>query len=141
MTDNAEFWLSAILKCGSADISILAGCEFDVDYVIKTCTEQFDGKLSLANLVDTIVYLGMVQIDEAIQEKVSKLERQYTASELETNDEYNTLKNLDPYEDIELSFNFLDTNVYIVNHEDEYKSYLKHECDMFEELTGFTLDL
>lgn len=58
---------------------------------------------------------------------------------LRTHKEYVALQKLNPYKDIEYSFNYLATDVCFVNNEELYQDYCKDMMEEFESNTGFSL--
>ena len=138
MMTTAEYWLTHILGCGIADISILGGVEYDLDRVLKT-VKNYGGDLSLGSVMAAVFDVGRTDIQEAIDNRLVALEDEMTEAECHENEEYRALLELDPFDDIREYHNYLDTRVWIEQHEDEYKKYLAEACDEFEQYTGFSL--
>ena len=135
---TAEIWLTGILDCGIADISILDGVEYDIERVIAKAYE-FGEKLSLGTVMAAVFDIGRSEIQEAIDERLNELENEMSEEECHENEEYRTLLRLDPFEDTNEFHNFLDTHVWFCHNQEEYMKYLKEACDEFEQNTGFCL--
>ena len=125
---NAESWLCAILECGVDDLAIL-DTKYNYGELVDECKGAYD-TISLSHLVSTIVERGCRDLQYAIE---------WRLWEQIDNDEYEMLDGLDPWMDIELQFNYLDTEVRFTRHEDIYKKYMFEACEKFMEDTGFSL--
>ena len=138
MMTNAEAWLTAVLDCGIADLSVLDGCEYDRDDVVSECRSNF-GKVTLNSLSATIISIGKSQLQDAIDDRLIEIEEALIESERNMDAEYRALLSLNPFDDIGEYHNFLDTSVWFEKNREAYETYLKEECDAFEQNTGYCL--
>ena len=135
--------LVELLGCGYADLSVLEDCKYDFSDIIEECYSVF-GKLELNALARIMFEFGIREIGEAIDKRIDELanyvEDEDELSE-ELREELNALRDLYVYEDIQSFHNYLDTSIWICNHNDVYEKYLGEALDMFEENTGYCISL
>lgn len=133
--------LCSLLGCGSLDLVLLDGIEFDWDDVIDRADFESFEDADLNSLMRAVVSLGIDGIAEAIDERVSLLETLEESGNLPDDDadELRQLTTLEPREDIESFHNCLDTHVYFAKNGDIYRKYLGEPIEEFEENTGFPI--
>ena len=135
--------LIELLGCGYADLSVLEGCKYDFSDIIEECYSVY-GKLELNALAKIMFDFGIREIGEYIDNRIDELAN-YVEEEdelpEELREELNALRDLYVYEDIQSFHNFLDTSIWICNHNDVYKKYLGEALLTFEENTGYYIDV
>lgn len=140
--EKMQHLLMAILDCGSADISILEGVEYDWSEVIEVAEEHYE-RITLKTLFNSVVHIGMTYLEEAIEDRIEDL-RELVDDDSEEDEslseELESLEKLDVEEDFETFFNFLDTHVYLQKNKEIYDEYLSEEIELFEENTGFNVN-
>lgn len=132
---NHELLLCELLECGTADLSIIDGCEYDISDIIAEA-KGYGENVTLASYVNGIANLLKDEIHSLIdnrkteiKEEIDKLEGDSkTIKDLE--DIYVELCKLTPHDDFELWFNYLDTHISILHNNDIYEHYLKSEIEM-----------
>lgn len=130
--------LTELLGCGYSDLTVLEDCKYDFCDVIEHCQMNFGEPLTLNSLARSMFEIGIINISEAIQERIEELREIEEASEAEA-EELQELVSLNPNEDIESFHNFLDTSIYFVNNSDIYHKYLEEALDNFADDTGYTI--
>lgn len=132
---NHELLLCELLECGTADLSIIDGCEYDISDIIAEA-KGYGENITLATYVMAILNILRNEINSLID--TQKTEINVEIDRLEGDHEtikdlkeiYLNLCKLNPYEDFELWFNYLDTHISIIHNEEVYEFYLKSELEM-----------
>lgn len=135
--------LVELLGCGYGDLSVLEGCRYDFSEIIEECYSVY-GKLELNALARIMFEFGIREIGDCINERINSIECGLDDESLlscELRAELNALKELDVYEDIQSFHNFLDTSIWVCNHEATYKKYLGDALDEFAENTGYCIEV
>lgn len=137
--------LTSVLRCGSADLEILANCEYPMDDVINE-SNGLDSELSVNGLCYAMFQLALYDVQNAIDARKEELletfqdkENDGTLTEEERSD-WVTLKNTEfnVYDDTESFHNFIDTDIYIHFNEDLYRKFFPEALEIMEEKTGFS---
>ncbi len=135
---TAEAWLTSILDCGIADLSILDDVEYCIDDVLKTAKE-YGNSLTLGTVMAAVFDIGRNGLQDAIDDRLAEIEASLDESECHENEEYRALLSLNPYDDTNEFHNFLDTHIWFIRNEEVYRKYLMDACNEFEQNTGFSL--
>lgn len=132
---NHELLLCELLECGTADLSIIDGCEYDISDIIAEA-KGYSENITLATYVIAIRNLLHNEIDYLIKRRIKEIDEEIFNLEGDTklindlNEIKYKLQSLNPYEDFELYFNYLATDISIIHNEEVYKYYLKSELEM-----------
>lgn len=140
---NDRILLSAILNCGTADLSILDGVEYDWGDIVDEAREEY-GEITLDSLFSTVIDFGISDLNLRIDEKIDELKYKIMNTEDDGKIErleniIQLLKKVEPQDDFGIYFNYLDTHVCISKNIDIYLNYLGDEIEEFENNTGFDL--
>ena len=140
---NDRILLSAILNCGTADLSILDGVEYDWGDIVDEAREEY-GEITLDSLFSTVIDFGISDLNLRIDEKIDELKYKIMDTEDDEKIErfeniIQLLKKVEPQDDFDIYFNYLDTHVCISKNIDIYLNYLGDEIEEFENNTGFDL--
>lgn len=142
---NQELLLCELLECGTADLIVINGCEYDISDIINEA-KGFGEKVTLASIVNAISNLAKNEICSVINDKLDEISSEIVRLDNDDSEIINQLneievklKSLNQFDDFELWFNFLDTHVSLVSNEDIYKFYLKDEMEKIFEDSGLTL--
>ena len=137
MWDYRNIWLSELLDCGYADVSLLEEIKYDITDLVEDCRLNF-GRVELNCILMTAVRFGISDIEKSVESRIAELESEEFLSEEEV-DELKSLKSLKPFEDIESFHNYLDSSVYFIDNEEVYEKYCQEALDEFYENTGFEI--
>lgn len=140
---NDRILLSAILNCGTSDLSILDGVEYDWGDIVDEAREEY-GEITLDSLFNTVIDFGISDLNLRIDEKIDELKYKIMNTEDDGKIErleniIQLLKKVEPQDDFGIYFNYLDTHVCISKNIDIYLNYLGDEIEEFENNTGFDL--
>lgn len=75
-TDFYEELLSALLDCGTADISIISDCGYDMDEIVESAKEEW-GDVRLENLTCTIIERGLDDLEHSIETRIRRIKDEY----------------------------------------------------------------
>lgn len=143
MADWKDALLCSIFDCGIADLGLLEDCKYDMYKIIDECEEMF-GDLHINDVIRTMFYFGLCEIEDTIDGRILELEDILSdGGELDEAEslELATLRELDPFNDIRSSHNFIDTHIWIYDEDKktDYTTYLSEALDHFYEMTGFEI--
>lgn len=140
MTGWKDDLLVALLDCGYADVYILEGCEYDMGEIVERCESNF-GKLDINLLCITMFERGMDDIVTFVTDRICELEAIGNERDLDEEEqmELDALSELAPYEDIESFHNYIDTSIWVAQHNETYELYCKEALQEFEEMTGYCI--
>ena len=142
MSDWREDLLTSILDCGYGDLYLLEDCQYDIGYIVEDCIATFEN-LDINNLVSIMFDYGLRDIEEAISDRICELEAIQNERELDEDEEeeLTALRTLEPFEDMQSFYNYIDTHIWIDADEkvDTYKKYMQEALDHFCEMTGFEI--
>lgn len=136
-----ESLLTAILDCGTADLSLLDDVQYDWGDIFKRLE---DDAHDLNSVMREVFQVGYEDIQVAVDDRICELEAiELNGRELDDDeaDELALLRELDASEDFDSFHNYLDTHVWCRNHADTYKKYMTEALEEFEENTGFCIGL
>lgn len=138
--NGRESLLTAILDCGTADLSLLDDVQYDWYDIFK---RMEDDTHDLNSVIREVFQVGYEDIQMAVDNRIGELEDIESARELNDDeaDELALLRELDATEDFDSYHNFLDTSVWCQDHADTYKKYMTEALEEFEENTGFYIRL
>lgn len=137
MFDFKSYLLAELLECGVVDPEILKDVDYSITDLVECCNCNF-GKVTLEGLVAVTFSFGLRDLRKSIEERIKEISSYQSLDKAERK-ELSSLKKLDPDNDTESYFNFLDTSIYFVNNKEIYKKYCKKELDEFYEKTGFEI--
>lgn len=135
--------LVELLGCGYGDLSVLEDCRYDFSEIIEECYSVY-GKLELNALARIMFEFGIREIGDYIDDRIKSIECGLDDEDLlseELKEELHALRDLDVYEDIQSFHNFLDTSIWVCNHNETYEKYLGEALDIFTENTGYCIAL
>lgn len=75
-TDFYEELLSALLDCGTADVSIIADTSYDMDDMVEKAKDYY-GDVTLENLACAIIEQGIIDFEEAMLNRIETIETEY----------------------------------------------------------------
>lgn len=133
--------LVELLGCGYADLSVLEGCRYDFSEIIDECYSVY-GKLELNALAKIMFEFGIREIGDYICDRINSIEYGVDDENMlseELREELNALRDLDVGEDIQSFHNYLDTSIWVCNHEETYEKYLGEALDTFAKNTGYCI--
>lgn len=150
MNSNYEDLLRMFLQCGSLDLSVLDGIEYDLCEIVDDLRAEGINP-TLNAITNEVFYKGQMELSEAVENAISKRrEEQEAIDEAEAVDtdpaieEYNLLQSeiddlemLNPEEDMGWYCNCLDTSCWFDEHESIYRKYLADEIRVIENRMGF----
>ena len=150
LNSNCEDLLRIFLDCGSLDLSVLDGIEYDLCEIVEELYAE-GIRPTLNAITDAVFRIGQMELAEAVAEAISRRkEEQYEIDEAAAPDpdtapeeyarlqsEIDELEMLDPEEDMGWYCNCLDTTCWIDEHESIYRKYLADEISEIEERMGF----
>lgn len=141
MNSNAEYLLSTLLQCGTADLSLLEDVDYDLDEIAKECQEEF-GCLELNAMMEIVFSRGLEELDTAVKDRIAQLEAIENEQELDEDEkkELDCIRELHPLEDAEQYHNFLDTSIWWRDDDKVgYCLYFQDALDNFYKMTGFEI--
>lgn len=141
---NYKNLLCNLLDCGEYDLSVLKDVEYEWCDIISDL--KISGiEVNLNSIMARAFEYGLGEIKESIENRINELKiwHERTDEEFEAEcEELELLKYLDPYEDMEGYYNFLDTHMYITDPDKReiYEKYLSKELNHFKEMTGYAIE-
>ena len=141
MANYALTLLSEILSCGPRDLEMLDKVEYAWNDVLDQLYCLTIREFGFNDLLRAIVTLGIIDIKEAIDDRICELEAIPNERALDDDEEkeLTVLRELCPVNDIHASFNFCDTHIWFENNSEAYVEYLGDALDMFKDSTGFCI--
>lgn len=137
--------LCELLECGALDLQVIDGCKYDISDIIAE-VKGYNEKITLSTLVMAIFNLFQNEVRELIDFKLGEITDEVlrldnSDSEIVTQliEIEEKLTRLNPFDDFELWFNYLDTNMSISTNEEIYNFYIR-EIDDLVEKSGLTLN-
>lgn len=137
-SDSKIALLCALLNCGYGDFQIIEDCKYNFYDIIDECKNTFGCELTsindsnginFNNLVRSVFYLGIYDLQSAIENRMDEIDDQ---------EEYDALYTLDVYRDIKMYANCTDSHIYFDEDvEDIYRTYLSDVIDEIEDKMGF----
>lgn len=145
MTESSrDLLLTALLECGTLDLGVLDRVGYDWCDVLDRVEGFGVGieKLGFNGLMRLVVDMGIEDLATAIGDRICELEAITNERELDEDEaeELEMLRRLDPEEDVNAYFNFLDTHAYLQRNQDIYRDYAQDEVREFEENTGLNME-
>ncbi len=137
MADFKTLLLCELLDCGTSDVDILEDIEYDVSDLVEYCDMNFE-KVTLEGLVICAFSFGLRDFRKSIDKRIKVLESAESLTKAEKK-ELKSLKQLDPENDSEWYFNYLDTSIWFNENNELYKKYCQEELDEFYENTGYEI--
>lgn len=135
--------LSVLLNCGTEDIKMLEGCNLSWEDIKNDCLLN-RGEITLNNLLQSMFNIALDELKEEINRRVDLLEsfadEDPCSFDENMQTELNSLKELEPFMDIETVCDFGDTAVRFIKYEDVYREYISGALDDFEDQTGFEIE-
>lgn len=140
MMTGAECMLCEMLSCGSMDLEMLDKVGYDWSEVLEQADWPQKG-LGFNDIMRAVVGLGIIQIREAVDDRISELEGYESGDALGDGEEeeLEVLRKLDPDDDIRSFHNRLDTHVWFEENSDIYRQYLSEALDEFANNTGLEI--
>jgi len=113
MYDWKEDVLCEILHCGSLDLNMLGEVGYDLCEIFETCKMEY-GYYEFNAIMMVIVNKGLDELEEAISDRICELEAIANERELDEDEKFELeeIRKLEPHEDAEFYFNYLDTHVW-----------------------------
>ena len=133
--------LCEMLSCGTLDLELLDRVGYDWDEVLEQLDWPDGEGFNFNRLMRAIVDVGIIHIKQAVEDHICELEAVENERELDEDEaeEMESLRRLDPDQDIEGFFNCLDTHVWFRQNGSIYRRYLSSALDSFEDNVGFFL--
>ena len=133
--------LCEMLSCGTLDLELLDRVGYDWDEVLEQLDWPDGEGFNFNRLMRAIVDVGIIHIKQAVEDRICELEAVENERELDEDEaeEMESLRRLDPDQDIEGFFNCLDTHVWFRQNGSIYGRYLSSALDSFEDNVGFFL--
>lgn len=133
--------LCEMLSCGTLDLELLDRVGYDWDEVLEQLDWPDGEGFNFNRLMRAIVDVGIIHIKQAVEDRICELEAVENERELDEDEaeEMESLRRLDPDQDIEGFFNCLDTHVWFRQNGSIYRRYLSSALDSFEDNVGFFL--
>ena len=133
--------LCEMLSCGTLDLELLDRVGYDWDEVLEQLDWPDGEGFNFNRLMRAIVDVGIIHIKQAVEDRICELEAVENERELDEDEaeEMESLRRLDPDQDIEGFFNCLDTHVWFRQNGPVYRRYLSSALDSFEDNVGFFL--
>lgn len=138
MMTGREAFLTHILDCGTADLSLLDGVNYDWNDIMWEPFENLD----FCNVMYAVFQYGFGEIENAVNERIRELEVIASERLLDNTEEkeLSKLRGLSPRDDFTSYHNYLDTHVYCEKHGRTYIEYMSEALEEFEENTGFNIE-
>lgn len=128
--------LTELLDCGYADLEILLDSNYDF-YDILSYAKDYTEKPTLNDLIYSMLQLGIRDVESYINEHYKEVRESLSDTDFE---EFNKLE-FNPFEDIEIFVNSIDSHAYFINDmREHYEKYFPEAIDHFEKMTGLTLE-
>ena len=133
--------LCEMLSCGTLDLELLDRVGYYWDEVLEQLDWPDGEGFNFNRLMRAIVDVGIIHIKQAVEDRICELEAVENERELDEDEaeEMESLRRLDPDQDIEGFFNCLDTHVWFRQNGSIYRRYLSSALDSFEDNVGFFL--
>ena len=135
--------LCAVLDCGYLDLNMLddADEDFVVEAIDEMCNERCD--VSLNGIFGTMFSRVQYELRCAVENRIEELEG-YEASDCigeDEKDELESLKELDPDNDVTWYINWTDTHIYICEDKEEiYRKYFEETINDLEAKMGLCFE-
>lgn len=139
MNTGRDNFLMAILECGIDDLRLIDGVKYDWrDIIDRECLP-----VDINVLMEMVIRHGYDQIEQSVNVRIDTLRSTVMDHKLteEQSEELRELDKLRPHEDFEAYYNWIDTHVWCVRHEEIYKRYLMKALDSFADGTGIEIDV
>lgn len=138
--DRTRILLCEMLSCGTMDLELLDQIGYDWDEVLYQAGWPSEN-LDFNALMRAVVDVGIIHIQEAVDDRICELEAVQNERKLDDDeeDELRLLNSLRPDNDIRSYHNFLDTHVWFEHNGSIYRQYLPKALDSFEDNVGFFL--
>lgn len=138
MMTNQNIVLMAVLECGTMDLGVLDGIEYDLEDIVDDLLAE-GIKPTLNAITDRVFYMGAAELGQYLSDRICELEAIPNERDLgdEEEAELAALHTLNVDEDIEWYCNCLDTHIWFSQHEDVYRKYLPEAVEAVEENMGF----
>lgn len=139
--NGTQSLLCEMLSCGTLDLELLDHVGYDWDEVLEQLDWPDGEGFTFNRLLMAVVDVGIIHLRQAVDYRLCELEGiengrelyEYEAKEMES------LRHLDPDQDIEGFYNCLDTHVWFRQNGSIYRRYLSSALDSFEDNVGFFL--
>lgn len=76
MTNFYEELLSALLDCGTSDISIISDCGYDMDEIVESARDVWEN-VTLENLTCIIIERGLGDLEHSIKNRIRRIRDEY----------------------------------------------------------------
>lgn len=141
MYDWKEDVLCDILHCGSLDLNMLGKVGYDLCEIFETCKMEC-GCYEFNTIMMFVVSKGLDDLETEISDRICKLEAIANERELDEDEEIELeeIRKLNPHEDAEEHYNYLDTSVWWRDDDKgAYEVYFQDALDRFCENTGIEI--
>lgn len=126
--------LRSILDCGIDDLDLIRNIKYDI-YDIVTDLKNNDIYPSLGNVMYECLEFARDELSDAVNDCLNDIENGVLVV---TKEEKKKLEELAPYDDLQMDFNFIATEVYL-KHKDVYMEYMPEKIEEIEEKLGFDI--
>lgn len=147
MSCNQDIVLTAVLECGTMDLSVLDGIEYDLGEIVddlmsegtKPTLNAIMGEVFRKAAEEMAEYVGarIAEVKEELEE-LEDLDDDDSGEAEKLEAELDALGSLNPEEDIGWFCNCMDTHIYFENKEDLYREYLGDAISTIEDKTGYS---
>ena len=147
MITNREDFLMSLLNCGSLDLSLIDGVNYewsdilDADMVDGLYACKAANAVGINYVMRKVLDYGIDQLEIAVNDRICELEAIPNEREMEDDEEKELadLRTLVPNEDIDAYYNSIDTYIWFVKNSEIYRKYLGDALDSFADGTGFRI--
>lgn len=119
-----EELLRSILDCGIDDLDLIRNIKYNIYDIIESL--KANGIYpSLGSIMYECLNFARDELSDAVNDCLNKKEKE-------------KLEGLAPYDDLQMDFNFIATEVYL-KHKDVYMEYMPEKIEEIEEKLGFDI--
>lgn len=129
-----EELLRSILDCGIDDLDLIRNIKYNIYDIIEDLKDN-DIHPSLGNVMYECLNFARDELSDAVNDCLNDIENGILSV---TKKEKKKLEGLAPYDDLQMDFNFIATEVYL-NHKDVYMEYMPEKIEEIEEKLGFDI--
>ncbi len=141
MYSKRDTFLKELLKCGYQDLEMLDDIGCNIGDVIDRLEDSPIQEVGLSGLMRAVVDVGIINLKQAIDDRICELEAIPNERELDADEEeeLRVLRRLDPDNDVHGYYNGVDTSVWFEKNGPDYCKYVPDEVDAFELDTGLRI--
>lgn len=131
MGENQNAVLKTVLDCGTGDLYMLDGIEYDLDEMVEEMIT--DGiNPTLNNILGNVFRRGVEELAQLISDRLCE------PGEDDSEEVLDVLRSLNPEQDISWRCNCRDSGIRFCENEEIFRDYLPEEISKVEKSMGFS---